>query len=128
MAPRIVGQIVFALVVALPTSASADPYSFGPFYVRFDAGANAEDRKRVMELVGQSYGQLDDILVSLCATTSLASLGRSRQQSVRSGLIQAGVSDARIRIGNRCGKRHRHPAMIDAAKDAVVVIVGPNRS
>lgn len=127
MAYRLVGRVALALVAAMPISVSADSYNSGPFYVRFDEGSSAEDRRSIAELIGQSYGRLD-FPVALCATTPLRALIRSREQSVRLELIQAGIVDTRIRTGGRCDKRLRQPPIKDAAKDAVVVIVGPSGS
>jgi hypothetical protein len=127
MAYRWVGTVALALAAATPISASADSYNFGPFYMRFDEGPDAEDRKSIAELIGQSYGRLGFPII-LCATTPSPALIKSRQQSVRLELVQAGIANARIRVGGRCDKRLRQPPIRDAAKDAVVVIVGPSGS
>jgi hypothetical protein len=115
--------ISLALLAAFPTLAHADPIATGPFYLRHDA--MTADRKDIMAVVVDAQ-KLTGGTVYLCPTSASLSFGKQTQDAVRAELIANGISSALIRVGRRCRSALRHPPVSEAAKNAVVLIVGPS--
>lgn len=115
--------IPLALLAAVPRSAHADAIATGPFYLRSDAAT--ADREDIIAVVASAQKQTDGT-VYLCSTSASLSVGRQRQRDVRAELVASGLSSAIVRVGRRCSNALLRPPIREAAKDAVVAIVGPS--
>ncbi|WP_415641718.1 hypothetical protein [Sphingomonas antarctica] len=117
--------IPVALLAAYPMLAHADFIATGPFYL--PTNVTTSDRENIMAIVVDAQ-KLTDGTVYLCSTSTSLSVGRQNQKAVRAELIADGLSSAIIRVGQRCRSELRHPSISEAARDAVVVFVGPSGS
>lgn len=115
--------IYLALLATFPTLAHADPIATGPFYLRHDA--KTADRKDIMAVVVDAQ-KLTGGTVYLCSTSASLSFNKQTQNAVRAELITNGISSTLIRVGRRCRSALRHPSVSKAAKNAVVLTVGPS--
>lgn len=109
------------------TSASAAlaiSVATGPFYIRFGAGADPNDRAFVLEIIKNGFGLNRDHAVYLCSTPSSSPNGAQHRKLISQSLIDKGIPKSRIYDGADCIETDMGRALGEAPRDAVLVTLG----